>query len=54
VITSFAGRDYASAGGVPIEPPILIEDIVEKHLKIGIEFDAQPGSSPPRFFGIML
>ena len=24
---------------VTIEPPIPIEDIVEKHLKLGIEFD---------------
>src|SRR5262249_30321082 len=32
-------HEYASARGVPIEPPIPIEDIVEKHLKLGIEFD---------------
>lgn len=32
-------REYASARGVQIEPPIPIEDIVEKHLKLGIEFD---------------
>ena len=31
--------EYAQARGVSIEPPIPIEDIVEKHLKIGIEFD---------------
>ena len=32
-------HEFASARGVPIEPPIPIEDIVEKHLKLGIEFD---------------
>ena len=31
--------EYAQARGVVIEPPIPIEDIVEKHLKLGIEFD---------------
>ena len=31
--------EYAHARGVVIEPPIPIDDIVEKHLKIGIEFD---------------
>ena len=31
--------EYAHARGVTIEPPIPIEDIVEKHLKLGIEFD---------------
>ena len=31
--------DYAQARNVVIAPPILIEDIVEKHLKLGIEFD---------------
>ncbi len=31
--------EYAQARGVSIETPIPIEDIVEKHLKIGIEFD---------------
>ena len=31
--------DYACARGVVIEPPIGIEDIIEKHLRIGIEFD---------------
>jgi Zn-dependent peptidase ImmA (M78 family) len=31
--------EYARARGVPIAPPIPIEDIVEKHLKLGIEFD---------------
>src|ERR1700731_2388773 len=31
--------EYAQARGVVIVPPIPIEDIVEKHLKLGIEFD---------------
>jgi hypothetical protein len=31
--------DYTQARGVIIAPPIPIEDIVEKHLKLGIEFD---------------
>lgn len=31
--------EYSHARGVTIEPPIPIEDIVEKHLKLGIEFD---------------
>lgn len=31
--------DYARERGMPIEPPIPIDDIIEKHLKIGIEFD---------------
>lgn len=31
--------DYARERGVPIEAPIPIDDIIEKHLKIGIEFD---------------
>jgi Zn-dependent peptidase ImmA (M78 family) len=31
--------EYARARGVTITPPIPIEDIVEKHLKLGIEFD---------------
>jgi hypothetical protein len=31
--------EYAHARRVTIEPPIPIEDIVEKHLKLGIEFD---------------
>jgi hypothetical protein len=30
--------EYAHARGVVIESPIPIEDIVEKHLKLGIEF----------------
>ena len=36
-----------SARGVTIEPPIPIEDIVEKHLKLGIEFD-----DTHRLFGV--
>ena len=28
-------HEYASARGLTIEPPIPIEDIVEKHLKLG-------------------
>jgi hypothetical protein len=31
--------EYAHACDVIVEPPIPIEDIVEKHLKLGIEFD---------------
>jgi hypothetical protein len=31
--------EYAQARGVITAAPIPIEDIVEKHLKIGIEFD---------------
>jgi Zn-dependent peptidase ImmA (M78 family) len=31
--------EYARARGVAIAPPIPIEDIVEKHLKLRIEFD---------------
>ena len=31
--------EYERKRGVVIEPPIPIEDIVEKHLKLGIEFD---------------
>lgn len=31
--------DYAQERGMPIEAPIPIDDIIEKHLKIGIEFD---------------
>ena len=46
--------EFARARGVTIEPPIPIEDIVEKHLKLGIEFDdthklfgvPRPGSDP--------
>lgn len=30
---------FAQARGIVIVPPIPIEDIVEKHLKLGIEFD---------------
>jgi hypothetical protein len=39
--------EYAQARGVTITPPIPIEDIVEKHLKLGIEFD-----DTHRLFGI--
>ncbi|MGH6893807.1 MAG: hypothetical protein ACREEP_16280 [Dongiaceae bacterium] len=31
--------EYARARSIVIAPPIPIEDIVEKHLKLGIEFD---------------
>ena len=31
--------EFARARGRAIAPPIPIEDIVEKHLKLGIEFD---------------
>jgi hypothetical protein len=31
--------EYERARGVTIEPPIPIEDLVEKHLKLRIEFD---------------
>jgi len=31
--------EYARARGVVIVPPIPIEDILEKHLKLGIDFD---------------
>src|ERR1700736_1517137 len=39
--------EYAQARGFPIPPPIPIEDIVEKHLKLGIEFD-----DTHRLFGV--
>ena len=39
--------EYAHARGVPIEAPIAIDDIIEKHLKIGIEFD-----DTHRLFGV--
>ena len=32
-------EEYEQARGVTIEPPIPIEDILEKHLKLRIEFD---------------
>jgi Zn-dependent peptidase ImmA (M78 family) len=46
--------EYALAKGVVIVPPIPIEDIIEKHLKLGIDFDdthslfgiARSGSEP--------
>ena len=31
--------EYAQARGVTVKPPIPIEDIVEKHLKLRVEFD---------------
>jgi Zn-dependent peptidase ImmA (M78 family) len=31
--------EYAQAHGVVIDAPVPIEDIVEKHLKLGLEFD---------------
>jgi IrrE N-terminal-like domain len=31
--------EYAHARGVVIKPPIAVDDIIEKYLKIGIEFD---------------
>ena len=31
--------EYGHARGLTIEAPIAIDDIIEKHLKIGIEFD---------------
>jgi hypothetical protein len=39
--------EFAHSHDVIIEPPIPIEDIVEKHLKLGIEFD-----DTHRLFGI--
>lgn len=39
--------DYARQRGMPIEAPIPIDDIIEKHLKIGIEFD-----DTHRLFGV--
>lgn len=39
--------EYAQARGVVIAPPIPIENIVEKHLKLGIEFD-----DTHRLFGV--
>jgi hypothetical protein len=39
--------EYAQARGIAIIPSIPIEDIVEKHLKIGIEFD-----DTHRLFGV--
>src|SRR5271166_3203314 len=41
--------EYAHARGVVIKPPIAIDDIIEKHLKIGIEFD-----DTHRLFGVPL
>jgi Zn-dependent peptidase ImmA (M78 family) len=39
--------EYSQARGVTLVPPIPIEDIVEKHLKLGIEFD-----DTHRLFGV--
>ena len=39
--------EFAHARDIVIEPPIPIEDIMEKHLKLGIEFD-----NTHRLFGI--
>jgi hypothetical protein len=39
--------EYTRARGVTIEAPIPIDDIIEKHLKIGIEFD-----DTHRLFGV--
>jgi IrrE N-terminal-like domain len=39
--------EYAQASGAAIVPPIPIEEIVEKHLKLGIEFD-----NTHRLFGV--
>jgi Zn-dependent peptidase ImmA (M78 family) len=39
--------EYAQKRAVVIEPPIPIDDIVEKHLKLGIEFD-----DTHRLFGV--
>jgi hypothetical protein len=39
--------EYVHARGLTIEAPIAIDDIIEKHLKIGIEFD-----DTHRLFGV--
>jgi Zn-dependent peptidase ImmA (M78 family) len=39
--------EYAHARGVTIQAPIAIDDIIEKHLKLGIEFD-----DTHRLFGV--
>ncbi|CAN1558548.1 hypothetical protein MCEMSEM23_02539 [Rhabdaerophilaceae bacterium] len=39
--------DCARERGMPIQAPIPIDDIIEKHLKIGIEFD-----DTHRLFGV--
>ncbi len=31
--------EFAHVSGLAVEPPVPIEDIVEKHLKLGIEFN---------------
>lgn len=42
--------EFAHAGGLELRPPIPIEDIVEKHLKLHVEFDDLHGllGVPPR------
>jgi hypothetical protein len=46
--------EYERARGVQIDPPVPIEDIVEKHLKLRVEFDDMhqmlgvPRSAPGR------
>ena len=39
--------EYCRKIGAPIVPPVPIEDIIEKHLKLGIEFD-----DTHRLFGV--
>jgi Zn-dependent peptidase ImmA (M78 family) len=39
--------EYGQSRGIVIEPPIPIEDIVEKHFKLGMEFD-----NTHRLFGL--
>ena len=39
--------EYAHARGVSIEAPVGIDDIIEKHLRIGLEFD-----DTHRLFGV--
>ena len=39
--------EYAHARGVKVKAPIAIDDIIEKHLRIGIEFD-----DTHRLFGV--
>jgi len=40
--------EYAHVRGIEIQAPIAIDDIIEKHLKIGIEFD-----DTHRLFGVL-
>ena len=39
--------DYTRERGMPMEAPIPIDDVIEKHLKIGTEFD-----DTHRLFGV--